>query len=165
MLWIRISKIVLVALAASYASLVAFNNLTDYGSNFQFVQHVLSMDTTFPDNSAMWRAVTSPVHHHAAYILIITVELLVAIIGWLGAIALWQSRQDVQSFNQKKSLAGYALILGISLWFGGFIVVGGEWFLMWQSEVWNGIQAAFRVTMLFAVTFVILISKDSDYVM
>ena len=162
MLWIRISKILLVGLATLYASLVAFNNLTDYSSNFQFVQHVLSMDTTFPHNSAMWRAVTSPVLHHAAYILIITIEILIAVIGWLGAIALWRARRDAQLFNQEKTLAGCALMLGIGLWFGGFIIVGGEWFLMWQSEVWNGIQAAFRVATLFAVAFAILIAEDIE---
>jgi predicted small integral membrane protein len=26
----------------------------------------------------------------------------------------------------------------------GFLVVGGEWFQMWQSQSWNGQEAAFR---------------------
>jgi len=161
-MWLRISKIVLVALTALYATLVAFNNITDYGSNFQFVRHVMSMDTTFPDNTAMWRAVTSPVLHHAAYGLIIAVEIVTAILAWLGAFMLWNSRQDAGQFNDHKRLAGLALILGICLWFGGFIVIGGEWFLMWQSDAWNGVQAAFRITLFYAVTFGILIVKDRD---
>ena len=36
------------------------------------------------------------------------------------------------------------------------MVVGGEWFAMWQSQLWNGQQAAFRfyVTLLAVLVFV-----------
>ena len=78
------------------------------------------------------------------------------------SIALWTARIDVDLFNQKKRLAGLAFVLGINPWFGGLVVVGGEWFLMWQSEVWNGIQAAFRVAVYFSMIFLILIAKDRD---
>lgn len=30
-------------------------NLRDYDSNYQFVKHVLSMDTTIEGNALMWR--------------------------------------------------------------------------------------------------------------
>mgnify|MGYP006212504177 CR=1 FL=1 len=43
-----------------FAASVVLNNITDYGSNFRFVQHVMSMDTTFDGNAAMYRAVTTP---------------------------------------------------------------------------------------------------------
>lgn len=36
------------------------------------------------------------------------------------------------------------LTLGFTLWFAGFMIVGAEWFQMWQSTTWNGQQAAFR---------------------
>ena len=38
----------------------------------------------------------------------------------------------------------------------GFMVIGGEWFVMWQSTTWNGQEAAFRfyVTALAALIFV-----------
>ena len=48
---IRLVKAVLVAAVALFFTLVAFGNVTDYGSNWLFVQHVLSMDTTFPDSN------------------------------------------------------------------------------------------------------------------
>src|SRR5918994_6470166 len=47
----RYAKILMVLALAAFAFLVTFNNITDYGSNFAFVQHVLSMDTTFPGNA------------------------------------------------------------------------------------------------------------------
>ena len=34
--------------------------------------------------------------------------------------------------------------LGFLVWFTGFLVIGGEWFAMWQSATWNGQEAAFR---------------------
>ncbi len=49
----RYAKILMVLSLAAFAFLVTFNNITDYGSNFGFVQHVLSMDTPFPENAAM----------------------------------------------------------------------------------------------------------------
>ncbi|MFZ0239136.1 MAG: DUF2165 family protein, partial [Xanthobacteraceae bacterium] len=40
MLVIRLAKVVMVAALAAFAFLVTYDNLVDYGSNYQFVQHV-----------------------------------------------------------------------------------------------------------------------------
>jgi predicted small integral membrane protein len=66
MLAIRIAKAALVAAVALLASLVSFGNLTDYGTNFAFVQHVLSMDTIYPFSTIRYRAITNPALHHVA---------------------------------------------------------------------------------------------------
>jgi hypothetical protein len=42
-----------------FARLVTFGNLTDYGINFAFVQHVLSMDSILPLSTIGYRAITS----------------------------------------------------------------------------------------------------------
>ena len=57
---LRLTKTALVGAIALFYTLVVFNNVTDYYSNYQFVRHVLSMDTTFPGNRGMWRAIESP---------------------------------------------------------------------------------------------------------
>ncbi len=54
----RLAKITMVASLAAFALLAAYNNIVDYDSNFEFVRHVLSMDTTFPGNALKHRAVT-----------------------------------------------------------------------------------------------------------
>src|ERR1700740_3068239 len=54
---LRIAKVSLVFAVAIFYSLVVLNNTTDYDSNFQFVRHVLMMDSTFPGNRGMWRAI------------------------------------------------------------------------------------------------------------
>ena len=119
MVLIRCSKILLVASVALFTTLVVFNNITDYGSNYAFVEHVLRMDTTFPNNKGMWRAITSPTLHHAAYMLIILVEGITALLCWAGAVKLLGAlRKGVIEFNRSKNVAIAGLTLGsaFGLW-------------------------------------------------
>jgi predicted small integral membrane protein len=159
---LRLSQLSLVVAAAVFTTLVAFNNLTDYGSNYQYVQHVLSMDTTFPGNDGMWRSITSPALHHAAYAFIITVECVVAVLLWVGAVRLWRARADAAAFRRAKAAAIWGLTGGILLWFGGFMAVGGEWFLMWQSEAWNGQDESAMFATLFGIILLYLVHHESD---
>jgi predicted small integral membrane protein len=46
MILIRLTKIATIAALAAYAFIVAYDNIVDYGSNYEFVKHVLSIDTT-----------------------------------------------------------------------------------------------------------------------
>ena len=59
---LRVSKAVLVFAIALFYTILVLNNITDYGSNYQFVRHVLMMDSTFPGNHGTWRAFNSPLH-------------------------------------------------------------------------------------------------------
>ena len=110
----------------------------------------------------MWRAVESTWLHHLAYWLIILTELVIAVLGFWGAFELWQVRHDTVAFNRKKVKPVWALTLGVVLWFTGFMVIAGEWFLMWQSKDWNAQQAAFRFTVMFLLILVFLVQKDQD---
>src|SRR5690554_4130432 len=141
----RYAKIVMVLALAAFAFLVTFNNITDYASNFAFVQHVLSMDTTFPENSAMYRAIGNETLWHAAYWLVIAGEGLTFILLLMGAVALIRARgQTAAEFDAAKKWAIAGGAAGFLVWFFGFMVIGGEWFLMWQSSTWNGQDAAFK---------------------
>jgi predicted small integral membrane protein len=44
----------------------------------------------------------------------------------------------------------------IALFAGGFIVIGGEWFAMWQSTQWNGLQPALQNTILAAFALLLV---------
>jgi predicted small integral membrane protein len=147
----------MVAATAAFALLVAFNNIVDYGTNYEFVRHTLSMDTTFPDNALKGRAITSPGLWALAYGLIIAAEAVTGLVlAWatVRLAAAVRGRADV--FNAAKGLVLVGAGLGFLLWFGGFMLVGGEWFAMWQSKSWNGQQAAFRfyVSLLAVAIFV-----------
>src|SRR5690606_15213368 len=134
MIAIRLSKAAMVAAIAFLASLVAFGNITDYWTNFAFVQHVLSMDTVFPETTIRYRAITSPVLHHAAYVLIIAAEAATAVLCWIGAYRLLRAvKAPAAVFNSSKSIAIAGLTLGFLLWQVGFMSIGGEWFGMWMS--------------------------------
>src|SRR5262245_41203519 len=73
---------------AAYAFIVAYDNVVDYDSNYRFVRHVLSMDTTFPGNALMHRAITNESIWRVAYALIIAMEGLTALLLALGAVML-----------------------------------------------------------------------------
>lgn len=158
----RLSKLVMVLAFALYASLVAYGNLTDYNSNFTLVSHVLTMDTTFPGNQGLWRAIHSSPIHHAVYGIIIGTEIAVAALCWLGGFRLYKNIKDPASFNRAKGFAILGLTLGFLLWFTGFMTIGGEWFLMWQSETANAQQAAFRLVMIIAATLIYLVQIDEE---
>src|SRR5579872_4266846 len=63
----RTSKIIMCLCMASFALLCAGDNVFDHGANFDFVRHVLSMDTTFHDPLIMGRAVAAPALWHAGF--------------------------------------------------------------------------------------------------
>jgi predicted small integral membrane protein len=160
---IRTAKIAMVAAIAFFATLVAFGNLTDYGTNLAFVQHVLSMDTVFPSSTIGYRAITDPGLHHAAYAIIIAAEAATAVLCWMGAIALARCiRADAATFQRAKTFAVLGLTLGFLLWQVGFMSIGGEWFGMWQSSQWNGVPSAFRFVMVIVAVLIFVAMRDDD---
>ena len=160
---VRLSRILLLAAIAPWLSLVAFGNLTDYGSNWPFVQHVLAMDTIFPGAGIHYRAITSPLLQHLAYGLIIATETLAAVLCWLGVWRLWRTRAaPAVVFHRAKRMSVLGLTIGIMLWLGGFIAVGGEWFGMWMSTQWNGLESAFRFVAVLLVALVHLGQRDGE---
>nr|WP_246521948.1 DUF2165 domain-containing protein [Neoroseomonas terrae] len=145
----RLSRLALTAAVALLFSLIAFGNLTDYGSNFAFVQHVLSMDTTFRSPALMWRAITDPTLHHLAYGLIISWEVMTALLLWAGVLRLWRVRRSgAAAWNAARGTAILGLTAGAMLYGLGFLVIAGEWFAMWQSREWNG-QASAAIFLAF----------------
>ncbi len=117
----------LLAAVALFYTLVVFNNLTDFDSNYQFVRHVLMMDSTFPGNKAMWRAMSVNAHPSAL----------------LGVIALGSSYHDPAVAGLGESPRSGASARGsiqpgqahrhsrnvasLLMWLVAFVIVGGEW--------------------------------------
>ena len=160
---LRIAKTVLVFAVALFYSFVVFNNVADYNSNYQFIRHVLMMDSTFPGNQGMWRAINSPTTHTAFYISIIVWESVTVLLCWAGAIRLARAlRATAAAFHQAKRTAILALTLSLLMWLVAFLSVGAEWFLMWQSKTWNGQEAAFRMFTIIALILILLIFPDTD---
>jgi predicted small integral membrane protein len=160
---IRLVKMAMVASCALFALLVAFNNLVDYGSNYTFVRHTLSMDTTFPGNALTGRAITSPALWTLGYWLIIAAEAVTGLILAFGSLRLALAvRGPATLFNAAKPVVALGIGLGFLLWFTGFAVVGGEWFAMWQSKEWNGVPSAFRFYVTLLLVLIFVMQPDSD---
>ena len=160
---VRRSKIVLVAGMALLYALVVFNNLTDFDSNYQFVRHVLSMDSTFPGNHGRWRAITSPWVHITFYIGIIAWEAVTTLLLWWGCMRLIGARNGSGAeFHRAKGAAVAGLTLSMGMFLVAFLSVGAEWFLMWQSHTWNGQDAAFRMFAVAGILLIFLIQPEVD---
>ncbi|KJS53695.1 membrane protein [Streptomyces rubellomurinus subsp. indigoferus] len=141
---------VLTGMNALYLLLVVFGNVTDFATNQHFVQHVLAMDTTFRDEHLMWRSITSPALQNTAYVAIIAWEALSALVLTAGTLAWWLRPQ------RARRLSSLGLLLMLLLFGAGFIGIGGEWFAMWQSKTWNGLDAAIRNVTLAGLALVVV---------
>jgi predicted small integral membrane protein len=160
---LRIAKMSLVFAVALFYSLLVLNNITDYNSNYQFIRHVLMMDSTFPGNRGMWRALNQPAVHTVFYLSIIAWEAVTMILCWWGGLRLARTlRGTAAEFQSAKSIAIPALSLSLLMWLVAFLSVGGEWFLMWQSKTWNGQDAAFRMFTVIGIVLLLLAQPDVE---
>jgi predicted small integral membrane protein len=164
-----VAAAVLVALNGLYMALVAFGNITDFGTNQPFVQHVLSMDTTNfgaeqgsnLDDDVMWRAIENGTLHDIAYIGVIIWESLTALV-LLGSMVFWASGQR-DDYARARAASTIGLLMLVALFMGGFIAIGGEWFQMWKSQAWNGLDPAFRNSVLAMIALVVLHLPSKDW--
>jgi predicted small integral membrane protein len=159
----RIVKTAMIGCLALFALLVAFDNVIDYDTNYAFVRHVLSMDTTFPGNGLLYRRITSPALWNAGYALIIAGEGLTGLALGLAAVSLGRHlRAGGAPFDHAMRFVSIGAGLGFVVWFFGFMVVGGEWFQMWRSPQWNGQEAAFRFYMTILAVLIFVNQRDGD---
>ena len=159
---LRAVKMLLVFGVAIFYTLVVFNNITDYDSNYQFVRHVMMMDSTFPGNRGMWRAVNSPALHTAFYLTIIAWETLTMLLCWWGGARLARALGGTAAaFQSAKGIAILALTVSLLMWLVAFLSVGAEWFLMWQSKTWNGQDAAFRMFTVVGIVLLVVSRPDT----
>jgi predicted small integral membrane protein len=129
----------LTGVSALYMALVVFGNVTDYETNHAFVQHVFAMDTTFGSPNTTWRAITNPTVVTVAYVLIILWEAVIALVMTAALVSWLRRREEVARRLSSTGWVMQALLFG-----AGFIAIGGEWFVMWQSKDWNGLTPAFQ---------------------
>jgi predicted small integral membrane protein len=148
----RFTKTVSILFVGIMACIIVIGNITDYYTNYHFVEHVLKMDTTFPDSKIQYRSIETEWLYHLSYIFIILCESAMAAFCVYGSFIMYKSINDSSAFHANKKFAITGLLIGIVVWFFGFEVIGGEWFAMWQSTVWNGLASAERI-----VTFLVLV--------
>jgi len=162
----RIARVItslIVVMVASYYLVVGFDNVTNptnpNGSNWPFVTGVLSGDGVPADSGFGWRFIDASWFAGVAYVGIIATEILTGVVLLIGAVKglRTSARRDAWDRAQKWTFAGG--FLGLLLYFFGFIVVGGNWFIMYLNSKYNGLDPAFQnsVIVLAMVIFTALV--------
>lgn len=155
---VQLCQILFVALIGAFALLVTLNNLRDPQSNLRLVEHLLSMDSVFPDSRLKSRAIVSPLAHRIAFGLIVAVQGITALLCLGGAATLAGALgASAAEFHAAKTVAFAGLGVGFALWFGGFMVIGGQWFASWQSKQWSGRESAFMFYSAIGIAFLALL--------
>ncbi len=159
----RVAKTISVAAIALMSLLIVIGNTTDYFTNYHFVEHVMKMDTIFPDNNIHYRSINNTFLFHAGYILIILMEAMMAFCCIKGSWMLFKNlKSNTTLFHASKNWAVAGITIGIVIWFLGFEVIGGEWFAMWQSNTWNGLGSAERIVSFLVLVLILLHLKEED---
>jgi len=79
-----------------------------------------------------------------------TAVLVYAVVMWGFAF------RRSSGFERARRFTTLGLLMIVVLFAGGFIAIGGEWFAMWQSTEWNGLQPALQNTILAAFALVLV---------
>ena len=160
---LRLAKILFVAMIAVFLLLVGIDNLLDYGTNYEFVRHIMSMDLVPQDSALIGRAIPSPFAWHLVYALIIASEIGAGLLCTAGALRLFRARgRPAAQFAAAKDCAIAGLMLALSLYFFGFLTVASEWFQMWQASSFNGQDAAFRLIACFGIALIFLCQREPE---
>ncbi|MDP4282963.1 MAG: DUF2165 domain-containing protein [Bacteroidota bacterium] len=159
----RLAKAISVAAIGLMSLLIVIGNTTDYYTNYHFVEHVMKMDTIFPDSNIHYRSINNSFLFNAGYWLIIFMESIMTFCCLKGS---WQLFKNINSnpatFHASKNWSVAGITIGIIIWFLGFEVVGGEWFAMWQSRVWNGLGSAERIVSFLVLVLILLHFEEKN---
>ena len=156
-------KILMIGGLTLLCGFIVAGNIHDPGTNLLFVQHVFSMDTIIPVSAMADHAISIPLLWRIGFWLIVMVEGLTAALFALGAVELFRARNgNARDFHQAKRFVFAGAGCGFAVWFIGFLAVGGEWFAMWQSQVWDGQPAAFRFIASILLVLIFVAQPDAE---
>ena len=160
---IRYLKIVLVVLVGVQGLLYVAGNIANWSVGIQTVRYVLGMEGHEVYGNHIFPTVTHPALITIAFIIILAGEFLVGALCLIGAWHLWRMREESAGlFNSAKTYAILGAGTAMVVWFGGFIVIGGSLFQMWQTQIGAG---SFDDSFVFAVIgglVLIIVSRPDD---
>jgi predicted small integral membrane protein len=159
---IRYLKIILVVFVGLQGILYVAGNSANWNTGLDTVAYVLSMEGHEIYGSHIFPPITNQVLVTITFLMILMGELLVGVLSLKGAWDLWEMRKEnAHDFNASKTYALLGAGMAMIVWFGGFIVIGGALFQMWQTQIG---ASSFRDAFVFAATggFVFLIVSRPD---
>lgn len=161
----RYLKTTLVFFLAIFCLAVGLNNVIDYDVNFQFVRHILAMDTMHPwfnTDIAIKRSINSPSLQAFFYHLIIATELLAGLLALIASIFMLKNIKHDHHFSKSKNIFLIAAGLMLALWYFGFNVIASNWFYMWANQ-YNASPTAYDFIIFIMIT-VLYIMRDEKLV-
>lgn len=159
---IRYLKIVLVVFLGLQGWLYVAGNVANWNAGLDTVGYILGMEGNEVYPVRIFPSVTHPALVTIAFLIILTGEFLVGALSLKGAWDLWRVRQaSTESFNAAKTFALLGAGMTMVVWFGGFVVLGGALFQMWQTQIGGG---SFGNAFVFAATggLIFLIVRQPD---
>ena len=160
----RLLKIVTSGGVAILTALIAYANIRDPGPNLTYLTHVLTMDTIPLESAMAAHAVHDAAIHNAIFATIVAGEAATAALFAAGTVELWRSRNaKARVFHNAKRFVFLGAACGFLVWFVGFAAIGGEWFAMWESPIWNGQQPAFRFYIALLLIATLVAQPDAEF--
>ncbi len=133
---IRYLKMTLVVFVGLSAVLLVVGNIANWNAGLGTVGYVLSMEGHEVYGSHIFPPVTKPALVTIAFLLILAGEILVGALCLKGAWDLWSARNgSADAFDASKTYAVLGTGMAMVVWFGGFVVIGGTLFQMWQTKI------------------------------
>ena len=114
------------------------------------VAYVLGMEGHEVYATPIFPPITSSALVTIALLVIVSGEFLVGALALKGGWDLWRVRDgSSEEFNSAKTFAILGAGMALVVWFGGFVVIGGALFQMWQTQVGAG---SFSGAFIYAAT-------------
>lgn len=170
----RLVTSLFILMVAAYYLVVGFDNITNptnpNASNWPFVKGVLSGDGVPADSGFEWRFIDATWFQAISYIAVMTLETITGILLLIAGILGLRASASSERWNHAQKLTFVGGFLGLAVFFFGFMVVGGNWFIMYLNSKWNGLEPAFQnsvmtITMLILTVGVMIgghLSAESD---
>lgn len=161
----RVITSLFILMVASYYLVVGFDNITNptnpNGSNWPFVQGVLSGDGVPADSGFGWRFIDATWFQALSYIGIMVTETITGIVLLIAGIKGLRASATCHRWGRVQKWTFVGGFLGLLVFFFGFMVVGGNWFVMYLNSKWNGLEPAFQnstmtIAMLILTTAVMI---------
>jgi predicted small integral membrane protein len=89
------------------------------------------------------------------YVAIIVWETVAALVLIAATVAWVRSLAGRGPVVTARRLSSIGWLMWLLLFGGGFVAIGGEYFQMWQSQDWNGLDAAMRNVIIAGVALIL----------
>lgn len=170
----RVITSLVILMVAAYFLVVGFDNITNptnpNASNWPFVQGVISGDGVPADSGFQWRFIDATWFQAISYVLVMAMETLTGVILLIAGLKGLRAAQSSSRWDRAQKWTLVGGFLGLGVFFFGFMVVGGNWFIMYLNSKWNGLEPAFQnsvmtVSMLVLTVAVMIggrLAKDDE---